>query len=235
MITHSKPTIGTEEIDAVTRVLNSGNLNSGDTKKLLESRVAMDSGYQDAIAISSASIGIYLILKSRFPNGKAKIALSSYVCRSVWDAVVMANCIPILHDIDINTFAIDVTKIDIQNVDMVIVAHLFGIRAEFEYLAKNNVEVIEDCAQRITPIGINSEVRPAWRIYSFDPTKIITGGQGGIILGTNTNHTKAIRQMVNGDYELNTVCIKAPFTDIQASIALAQWNKLESFLETRKR
>ncbi|EMO53506.1 DegT/DnrJ/EryC1/StrS family aminotransferase [Leptospira noguchii] len=235
MISHSKPCVGEAEEAALIKTLRSGFIGYGKQSALFEQTICKDTGYPDAIAVSSASLAIYTILKYKFPNGGGRVALSSYLCRSIWDAIKMANCIPILYDIDRETFAIDIRKIDRANINVVIVAHMFGIKAHFEEILNSGIEIIEDCAQRIVPTYIKNESKANWRVYSFDPTKLITCGQGGVIVGINKKQTKQIRELLSGRYDFMNECIKIPFTDLQASIAQAQWIRKDEFLEKRKR
>ncbi len=234
MIAHSKPSIGCEEKDIIQDVLNTSQLGPGKYTIEFEKIVAKDSGLQDAIAVSSASIAIYTILRYKFKEGGARIAIPSYICRSIWDAVKMANCKPVLCDIRPDSFSIDDEKINPGNTEMVIVAHMFGIKAHVEKLLQSGVEIIEDCAQRITPNYVTNEPHCQWRVYSLEPTKLITCAQGGVISGTNKNDLKNIRNLLQAEYNFPYDGIKAPFTDLQACIAISQWKKLNHFLERRK-
>lgn len=234
MISHSKPFISSAEKKAVQDVLDSGMIGSGKLTTELEQMIATDIGYAVCIAVSSASLGIYSILRHKFPAGGAKVALASYVCRSVWDAIKMADCMPLLYDIDPATLAIDISKIRSENTDAVIVAHMFGIRADFEKLNDSGIEIIEDCAQRVVPTTIKNEPRAKWRVYSFEPTKLLTSAQGGVIAGTDKEDTELLRKKLSGEYDIDADCIKAPYTDLQAGMACIQWKSLDSFLSTRR-
>jgi dTDP-4-amino-4,6-dideoxygalactose transaminase len=216
-------------------ILNSSQLGPGKYTAEFERMVAEDSGLQDAIAVSSASIAVYTILRYKFKDGGARIAMPSYICRSIWDAVKMANCKPVLYDISPNTFSIEEEKINPGNTEMAIVSHMFGVKAHVGRLLQSGVEIIEDCAQRITPNYITNEPFCHWRVYSLEPTKLITCAQGGVIAGTNKNELKAIRNLLRAVYDFPYDSIKAPFTDLQACLAICQWKKLNHFLELRKK
>jgi dTDP-4-amino-4,6-dideoxygalactose transaminase len=107
LIAHSKPSIGNEEKTILQDVLNSLQLGPGKYTLEFERMVAEESGFMDAIAVSSASIAIYTILRYRFKEGGARVAIPSYICRSIWDAVRMANCKPVLYDIKPSALSID--------------------------------------------------------------------------------------------------------------------------------
>jgi dTDP-4-amino-4,6-dideoxygalactose transaminase len=235
MIQHSKPSLGKEEIKSLHEVISSGMIGTGPKTLQLEKLITKSTGCADSITVSSASLAIYAILKYLYPNGKKKVALSSYVCRSVYDAICMADCKPVLIDIDPYTFGIDIKKVLRLKTDAVIVAHLFGVKSDFSDLSGTGVEIIEDCAQRITPSPIKEKALSKWRVYSFEATKIITGGQGGVICGTEKKRMQELRMLLEGGYEYSHPCIKLPYTDLEAAVAIAQWKKLDKFLEIRKR
>lgn len=234
MIAHSKPYTDSLELDAIKIALKENHLGKGIKTKELEALIGNTTGYPDAIAAASASYAIYLILTSIYPEGKAKVAVQSYVCRSVYDSIVMANCIPVVFDINYLTFGIDTSEVLKQHIDIVIITHLFGVRSDFSDLVNNGIPIIEDCAQRITPSNISEEPKSNWRVYSFEATKIITCGQGGAIVGSDEVKLNEIRSKTSGDYDFPNPCIVNTFSDIQASIAIEQWRKIDLFLSRRK-
>lgn len=235
MITHSKPFIGQQEKNALISCLDSGMLIAGLLTKKLETNVAHESGYNNAIATSSASQGISLALQIMFPQGNARIALPSYVCRSVYDAICMARCCPVIVDIDPITFAISQSLVINQNVDAAIVAHMFGIHANYSEIQKANIPVIEDCAQRISPMPeISKNQRALFRVYSFEATKIITSGEGGILCCSDDKLFYDLKCLITGGYDYRKYSIKVTFTDIQAALAIEQWKQLSQFLEKRR-
>ncbi len=235
MILHSKPFLDKEELKSIEKVIASGMIGYGAKTQELERLITKKTGYIDSISVSSASVAIYAILKYLYPNGKRKVALSSYICRSVYDAVCMADCIPVLFDIDPKTFGINTKSVLKSKIDLAIVAHLFGVRSNISKLTDNGIEVIEDCAQRLIPSYIHEEPECIWRVYSFEATKIITCGQGGVICGREKRSMMELRKLLEGSYTNSHQCIKAPFTDLQASIAIVQWKKLDTFLDKRKK
>jgi len=234
MIQHSKPFLGKDEIRSLQNVIASGMIGYGPKTQELERLVTKKTGYADSVCVSSASLAIYVILKYLYPNGKKKVALSSYICRSVYDAVCMAGCIPVLFDIDPKTFGINTECVLRSKIDTVIAAHLFGVRSDFSKLTDNGIEVIEDCAQRITPSYIKEKTKSRWKVFSFEATKIITGGQGGVISGKGVKYMRELRKLLDGSYDNSNECILSPYTDLQAAVAIVQWKKLDKFLESRK-
>jgi len=131
-ISHSYPTIRQEDIDAVVRCLTSRQLVAGDVTRTLEQTVAATMGYRYAAATINGSQALHLALRA-LPNPKSRrVGLQSYLCRTMYDATVLAGCDPQLLDLKENSFSISPEEALRANVATVIVPHMFGIRTEVE-------------------------------------------------------------------------------------------------------
>lgn len=233
-ITHSYPTIEDVDIRAVEQCLRSHQITAASAVDALQERVASDMGYSHALATVSASHALHLALRGRFPEGNASIGLPSYLCRTVYDAVVLAGCRPVLLDIDIETCSVSLKQAIERDLDAVLVAHLFGIRAPVEDFLEAGLTVIEDCAQRLAPPEArNHEPRPHIRILSFSATKIITGAEGGMLLTDDPSCADRVRNLRDAPYDFPEPAIWLPYTDLQASMVLTQWDRLPQFLKRR--
>lgn len=231
MINHSCPLLDVDDIEYLKKNIESNFISRGKITSYLENDISNRFLNNITLAVPSASFAIFLILKYRFPHGNANVLMSSYLCRSIWDAVKMANCIPVLNDIDYKTLSIS------QNIhpkiDIVIVAHMFGIKADYSFYKGLGLEVIEDCAQRLIPSFSYEMFDSDWKVYSFEPTKILASSNGGLIASKNIKNLEDIRLMIDGEYTLGVDKLIAPFSDIQASMMITQLNKLDNFLLRR--
>lgn len=235
MIPHSCPDIGEREVNALVEVVRSLFVKGGARREALEQQVAVDQGYAYGIATTSGCQALHLALRVLFPRGGAKIGIPSYVCRSVYDATVLATCQPVLLDIDRTHFAVGVECARLATLDAVIVAHMFGIRAPVESYLSLGLPVIEDCAQRITlPERSHIEPRGTIRVLSFEATKLLTCGEGGLLLIDDPALATRARKLRDGPYDFNSPALWLPITDLQAAMALVQWDRLPEFIERRQ-
>ncbi len=235
MISHSSPDIGESEIAAATRCLTSQQVKGGSLVEELEARLAKDFGYAGAVAATSCTQAIHLALRARFNSTPVKVGVPSYLCRSVYDAVTLAGAQPQLLDIDPDHFSVDVKSPHLPNLKALIVPHMFGIRAPVEKYTAAGVWVIEDCAQRLPPLSAaRKESKPPVRVLSFEATKLITCGAGGLLLSDDTALLEKARQLRDGPFELREAAVWTPLTDFQAAVVLAQWQRLPQFLERRR-
>src|SRR5687767_9974980 len=127
-IPHSKPSIGEEEIEAVAACLRSGMLIGGPRVKALEENMSRVAGYHGGVGVSSATQGMNVFLQAALSHRNTRVGIPSYVCRSVYDAVAMAGCTPVILDIDYAYLSLDLQCVREANVNAVIVPHMFGIR-----------------------------------------------------------------------------------------------------------
>jgi len=154
----------------------------------------------------------------------------------MYDATVLAGCDPQLLDLKENSFSISPEEALRANVATVIVPHMFGIRTEVEKFLEAGLMVIEDCAQRLVPEKVWSrEPKPPFRILSFSATKLLTGGTGGMVLTDDEQTYNRLCSLRDAPYDLAEPAVWMPYTDIQASLALSQWGRLEDFLTKRAR
>ena len=234
-ITHSSPDLGEKEIQALFDCVRSLQIKQGLRTEQLEKRIASDMNYQGAVATSSGSQAIHLALRALFPNKKVLIGLPSYICRSVYDAIILAGSKPVLLDIDPITYSTSLEHAVKKGADAVIVPHLFGIRAPVEAFLKKKILVIEDCAQRLPPLDLlRQEPKAPIRILSFEATKLITSGEGGMLLCQDKKILERALQLRDAPYDFPHPAAGGLFTDLQAAMALVQWERLPLFIERRK-
>src|SRR5215467_14030156 len=86
-ISHSKPSISADDINAVGQVLSSAMVSEGSKVKEFEEAVADFLGLAGAVATSSGTTALLLALKALDIGAGDEVILPTYVCRSVMDAV----------------------------------------------------------------------------------------------------------------------------------------------------
>jgi dTDP-4-amino-4,6-dideoxygalactose transaminase len=233
-IPHSLPCLGEAEAAAAAAVVLSGWVKGGAERQALELTLARDQGFAHALATPSATQAIHLALRARFPGGGARVALPAYLCRSVWDAVGLANCQPVLVDNDADTLGPSLPATKAVRPAAVIVPHLAGVRAPVEAFLREDWFVIEDCAQRIErhPTPPPPAAHHA-RVFSFEATKVLTCGEGGALLLADPElHTRA-RRLRDGDATGREPGLWLPITDVQAAVARVQWERLAELTQRR--
>jgi len=239
-IPHSRPTLGKEEIKAVSEVIASGHIAEGAVVQEFEQKFADYLNVKQAVATNSGTSALHLALLALEVGPGDEVIIPSYVCCALLNAVNYTGATAVLADIcpkSYNLDAADVKKRLSSHTKAIIVPHLFGMAADLDPLLALNVPIIEDCAQAV---GAVYNQRPVGTfgvaaVYSFYATKVITTGEGGMVVCNVKNIAERIRDLKTydqkGDYKIR---FNYKMTDIQAALGIVQLERLDSILRSRK-
>lgn len=258
-IVFGKPSIDNNEIDAVTKVLRSGWLGTGDVTKEFEKAFSLYKGVSVSIALNSATAGLHLantILNLK--PGDEVITTAMTFCSTI-NTIIHAGGKPVLVDICPETWNIDVKKIEErinENTRAIVPVHFTGRSCEMDKIIslarKYNLTVIEDCAHAIesTYNGVPCGTIGDFGVFSFYATKNLSIGEGGMIISNRVSDMEMIRKIrLHGmskdahkrfssegfkPYDLDFFGYKYNLPDILSAIGLEQLKKIEDFHSRRK-
>lgn len=238
MIPHNRPFITTDDIAAVDAVLRSGWLAEGPAVGRLEESFKVLFGGGEACAVSSGTAALFLAIKTLDLEPGCLVAIPSYSCSALLNAVIMAGARPRIVDVRTDTFCIDPVALEAQARDAhcVIAVHVFGASADVAALKTGGRVVLEDCCQSLggQHAGMLLGTSGAAAVFSFYASKIVTGGQGGLVWARDREFVERVR-----DYrEFDGRATYAPrfnlqMTDIQAALAGSQLTRLEDIRARR--
>lgn len=240
VIPHSRPALGEPEAKAVAAVVRSGWIAQGSRVAAFEQAMAKVTGQAQGVAVSSGTAALYLALAALGIGADDEVVIPSYVCSALWHAVRLTGAKPILVDIEAATYHPSpeaVARALTPRTKAVIVPHMFGLPADIETLKSQGVSVIEDCAQTLgvtvrgTSVGGTGELA----ICSFYATKLLTAGEGGMVLGRDESLMGRVRTLRQYDEkDIPERAFNYKMTDMQAALGLCQVARLESFLARRQ-
>ena len=258
------PIIGDEEKKQVMEVLNSGNLSTfiaspgenflgGKKIKEFEHKFAEYIGTRFAVAFNSASSALHAAVVATEVNPGEEVIVPPTTFTSTATSSLMHNAIPVFVDVKSDTYCMDPSKLENVKTSLsraIIPVHLFGQACDMDeimsFAKKNNLKVIEDCAQApgATYKGKTLGTIGDCGIFSFQESKNLTTGEGGMLVTDNEEIAK-IAQMVrnHGEVvvsELKERSYKSEFlgygyrmTEIEAAIGIAQLSKLDKLNDER--
>lgn len=254
IIPHSRPTLGSEEIKATSRVIKKGLINQGQVVEGFEKGVAEYIGVRGGVAVSSGTAGLHLSLLALDIGPGDRVIIPSYCCIALLNAVRYTGAEPILADIELDTYNIDPGWVEdylascksqvssLKSPKAVIVAHLFGQPADMgafmDISRRYGIPIIEDCAQAI---GATYRDKPVGRfgllsVLSFYATKVMTTGEGGMVLSNSSRLLNVVRDLREYDEKRDDrLRFNYKMTDIQAAIGLSQLKGLPGFIRRRQR
>jgi dTDP-4-amino-4,6-dideoxygalactose transaminase len=193
-----------------------------------------------AAAVNSGTAALHLVLLALGVGSGDEVIIPSFVCSALLNALRYTGATPVLADIDPESLNIDPQDAREKvtgRTRAVIVPHLFGLPADLSSLMKLNVPVIEDCAQ--AP-GATYDGQPAGSfghaaVFSFYATKMITTGEGGMVVSRSTDLIDRVRELRAYDRrEDDRVRYNYKMNEIQAAIGRVQLQRLDAFIERRR-
>ncbi len=237
MIAHNKPTLGKQEQQAVSKVLDSGYIAQGLEVERFENEfcdfLSLPEGH--AVALSSGTSALFMALWSLNAKNKS-IVMPVYACSSLRNAVAMVQAKEVLIDNATDSPNICLNQLQKSNADIAIVPHMFGLPNEIQNI--KDIDIIEDCAQSLGASIDNKKTGLIGKvgIFSFYATKLMTsGGQGGMFVSKDKDLVDKVRDYREFDCRRDKKHrFNFQMTDLQASIGRVQLKQLPIFLERRQ-
>lgn len=230
MISHSRPTIESDDIARMEKSLKEKKLSAGETSRLFATELKKFFKAKAVVLTPSGAAAIVQALNLLALQPGDEVIIPAYVCSRVAKGVLMAGAKPVVADINRDDYNLScqatIKKIS-NRTKAIILPSLFGnpIREIKDFL-KIGVTVIEDIAQSLgaefqgKKLGSFGDLS----ICSFYATKVITTGEGGALIINNEKLSKKI--------DINFGFFKMP--DFQAALGLNQLKKINKFIKSRK-
>jgi perosamine synthetase len=246
----SRPSIGDEDIQGVTSVLNSGILSLGPKTREFEQKFANTIGTRYGIAVNSGTSGLHLVIRA------LNIKDGDEVITSPFSFIASANCIlyerakPVFVDVEEDTYNIDPYKIEAAitpRTKAILVPHIFGQSANMkkiiEISQKYNLKIIEDACESINATHYNQKVGTFGdaAVFAFYPNKQMTTGEGGIIVTNNESINRYCKSAANqgrsDDMQWLThdkLGFNYRMDEMSAALGVSQLSKIHQFIQKRQ-
>ena len=233
-------------IEDIEQVLRSGMLREGSITERFESCFKKRVHSQYAYSVQSGTAALQLALLSSLPVG-SEVLVPAFTFIATASSVIHAGCVPVLVDIDQDTFLLDINdaweKVN-EKTGAVVPVHLFGNIVDYEGLLElseeYNLRIVHDCAQALgsTLGGVETgELRDVC-CYSFYPSKMITTGEGGMVTTNNEEYAYKGRSLKNhgeeSKYHHTMLGYNYRTSEIASLLGLDQMDRLDRSLEKRR-
>ena len=255
--------IGEEERAAVNEVFDHGGVlyryGWADKRENIfrvdefERQFADRMGVKHALAVSSGTGALIASLKALGVSRGDEVITQSHTFIATVEAIVEAGATPVIADVDatLNMDPADLERKITKKTKLIIPVHMMGVSARMDEILKiaraHTIPVLEDNAQccggtyRKKKLGTLGDAS----ITSFDFGKVLTTGEGGIIITNNEALFKRVREYSDHGHELNPKFprgedtrsisgINLKMTELQGAIGLAQIKKMD-FIIARQR
>ena len=176
---------------------------------LLEAEFAELLGARYAVAVSSCSAALFLSLKALDLKPGAKVLIPAFTFAAVPSAVVHAECVPVLVEVD-DSLRIDMADFaaKLPGAEAVIISHMRGHTSDMDAIMAlcdaAEIPVIEDAAHSLGTTWHGRNIGTLGKIgcFSFQSYKMINAGEGGMLI-TDDPELAARAVIMSGAYEQN--------------------------------
>ncbi len=240
------PAITDEEVAAVAETLRSGWLTTGPRTAELEARMRDFLEARHVLAVSSGTAALHLSLVALGVGPGDEVITSSITWPATANVIVHCGATPVFADVLDDTLNIDparVAELVNERTKAILPVDLYGQPADLDPLRELELPLVEDAAHaaesryRGRKVGSIADLT----CFSLYATKNIAAGEGGLIATNRDDLAEAIddlRVMRRGHGSLYDIAVpgyKANLSDVLASIALVQLDKVERHAEIRRR
>lgn len=247
----SWPIFGEAEEAGLLRTLRSGQWGRLDGQEVadFEERFASMHGCAHGIAVVNGTVSLRIALLSAGIRAEDEVIVPPYTFISTASAVVEANAIPVFADIDLHTFNLDPAAVEAAitpRTKAIIPVHFAGQPADMSAIMAiadaRGLAVIEDAAHAH---GASYQGRPAGSLghlasFSFQSSKNLTAGEGGIIVTNDDALAESCRSIQNCGrvagglwYEHHVISGNYRLGEFQGAVLNCQLDRLEEQTRTR--
>ncbi len=258
MIHISQPATGLEEWEALRDPLLSGWLSQGPQVAEFERAFARRHDVQHALATSSCTTALHLILVALGVGPGDEIIVPAFTWVATANVALYCGATPVLVDVDRQAFNLDAAQVAAKvspRTKAIIAVHLFGLCADVDAIraAAPGIPIIEDaaCAAGATYRGRSAGTLGVAAAFSFHPRKSITTGEGGMITTSDPVLAERMNQLRNHGAsvseeqrhagpkpyllpDFNLLGFNYRMTDLQGAVGRVQLSKLDRFLAERQ-
>lgn len=247
------------DITAVGEALRSGWLTSGPKAVEFEGRIRDYCGVGNAIAVSSCSEAMFLVLKALGIGPGHEVVTSPITFASTVHAIIHTGATPVLADIERETLCVDPGAVRARLTErtrVLLPVHFGGQACRIDeitaFAAERGIDVVEDAAHSFGARVGNRRLGGMGRAtaFSFYATKNLTTAEGGAITTNDDELARRLRLLgyhgMSRDswsrysdrgswyYEVEMPGYKCNLSDLHAALGLAQLARIDELLERRR-
>ncbi|MFY0651336.1 MAG: DegT/DnrJ/EryC1/StrS family aminotransferase [Cyclobacteriaceae bacterium] len=251
MIPVFEPSIDNSDIQSVLRALKSGEISGtyGSSISDFENQFAKYCGCKHGVSVSSGTTALHLSISALNIGPGDEVIISSSTNIATALAVYHNGAVVVPIDSEKETWNMDVDLIEkaiSPNTKAIIPVHLFGHPVDMPRLMaiaeKYDLKVIEDAAEA-HGAQINGKTVGSFgdmACFSFYANKIISTGEGGMIVTDDDHLAARLRKLKNLAFEQPRFYHKEAgynfrMSGMQAALGLSQLGKIEDFIRRKRR
>jgi len=201
--------VSDEEAAAISRVIDRGRLALGPEVKAFEEEFASWLAVHSAVATNSGTSALIAALRAVGVGSGDEVVIPALTFVATVNAVLHCGARPVLVDVDKDSWNLDpnaVAEAIGQDTRAIIAVHLFGLAASMSDLnalsKRTNVSLIEDACEAVGSTYGAEQVGGLSNagVFGFYPNKLLTTGEGGMVVSTDAGVVEKARAISNQGY-----------------------------------
>jgi perosamine synthetase len=259
MIPVNEPVLSERELEYVSECVRTGWVSSaGRFINAFEERWAAYCGRRYGVAVSSGTAALQLAVACLGMKPGDEIILPTFTIISCGLAAIYNGAVPVLVDSDPHTWCMDVHQVEeriTSRTRAIMPVHIYGHPVDMDPLLdladRRGLAIIEDAAEAHAAEYLSARTLSGavWRrcgsfgavsCFSFYANKLITTGEGGMVLTDDPTLAEQVRSMRNLCFQPDRRFYHEEMghnfrlTNLQAALGLAQLERIDPIV-ARKR
>jgi len=250
MIPVNEPLLNGNEKKYLLECIETGWISSeGPFVKKFEQMFADRVERKHGIAVTNGTAALDAAIESLGIRKGDEVIMPTFTIISCIGQIIRAGATPVLVDSDAETWNMDVTQIEEKitpRTKAIMIVHIYGLPVDMdpvlEIAKRHGLKVIEDAAEmhgqtyRNKPCGSFGDIST----FSFYPNKLITTGEGGMVVTNNDQLSEDCRSLRNLCFQPGKRFVherlgwNLRMTNMQAALGLAQLEQLKEFVERKR-
>ena len=248
------------EVELVRECLRSGWVTQGPLTERFERLVAERHHAKHALATTSCTAALHLAATALQLGPGDEVVVPAFTWVTSAHCAEYVGARPVFADVDLSTYNLDPRALEAAitpRTRAAVVVHLFGLAADMDAILaiarRHSLTIIEDAACAIGTTWLGRPVSTFGDVgcFSFHPRKIVTTGEGGMVLTNRDDVASKIRSLRNhgatglppptaephGPWTMatfNRLGFNLRLSDIQAAVGVAQMGKFDRLLKERR-
>jgi len=262
-IHYGRQSINRQDIDAVVKTLRSEFLTQGPMVEKFEKSVVRFCGVKYATAVNSGTAALHAAMFAIGLKPGDEVITTPLSFAATANCVLYMGATPVFADVVYETGLLDPQEVEkkiTKRTRAIITVDYSGQPSYFRELRaiakKHNLVLVDDASHSLGAtyhggrIGTQADITT----FSFHPVKIITTGEGGMVVTNNKKfYERAKRFRTHGitknpdefidqqnrlfpwHYEMQDLGFNYRLTDIQCALGISQLERIDSFLTKRRK
>jgi perosamine synthetase len=259
MIAVNEPLLGDKELEYVSECVRTGWVSSaGRFIEDFEEKWAAYCGRKYGVAVSNGTAALQVAVATLGLRPGDEVIMPTFTIISCALAVVYAGGIPVLVDSDPQTWTMDVGQIARKitpRTKAIMPVHIYGHPADMEPILEladsHNLAVVEDAAEAhgAQYLAGRHGASPFWRrcggfgtlsCFSFYANKLITTGEGGMVLTDDAKLAEKARSLRNLCFQAGRrfyheeLGFNFRITNLQAALGRSQLERMDQVVAKKR-